>query len=115
MDLHNYVREVFFDNYYRVLVVHGGSEYTVSVDVYHVGWIFTDYRERCIDNICLLIAEAPIPHIEGLVVKRVLVIGIRVGERAETINVKWFIDKNPTTEDLERIYKYSWMIVRGVK
>lgn len=109
------VKEIFIDNYYRVLVVREKTSYVVSVDVYYVGWRFHDYRETCVDNVCILIAEAPVPSINGLSIRRVLVVGVKAGGRVETINVKWFVDREPSEEELYSLYKYSWIIAGTIK
>lgn len=108
------IEEYFFDNFYRVLVIPEDGKFIVSVDVYIAYWNHTNPREICIENTCLLVKE--ISNISlgmDLSVEKIVVIGVRVSGKDETINVKWVLNRKPGFQDIERLYKYSWLIARG--
>ncbi|MEM4718182.1 MAG: hypothetical protein QXE81_05430 [Desulfurococcaceae archaeon] len=110
----NKVEEYFFDNYYRVLVLPEDGKFIVSVDVYITQWNQSDQREICIENTCLLVKEINnfSPGIDQRV-EKIIVIGVRVAGRDETINVKWILSGKPGFLDIEKLYKYSWLVARG--
>jgi len=110
-------REYWFYNYYRAVLVSSGDVIVVSIDVYRRSWVFNDYRMICVkDNeYCLLYAELK----DGLdkyvldngVVDRVVVTGVKARDVYETINVKWFVKGVLNDSDVEKLFKYSWMII----
>jgi hypothetical protein len=109
------VIEQYFDNFYRVVVVRDNGEYVVSVDVYYVGWTYGDHREVCIENTCLLMKEldASILRVNPCKSRKIIVIGTRLGSKAETINIKWICSEKPSGRELEELYRLSWIIARG--
>lgn len=109
----SFIREYYFDEYYRVIVVRDGEKYVVSVDVYRPNWVFSDHREICAENTCLLFKELDnrVMGVSG--VEKTIIIGAKTGNRVETINVKWIIDHEPSEEEIREMYKYSWSIVSG--
>lgn len=108
------VEEYYFDDYYRVLVMVDGTKYIVSVDVYYVGWNYNEYKELCVGEICLLVKELiPIGRMDSINIEKIVVIGTRVGNKLETINVKWIMDSKPSDSEMLKIFKSSWRIARG--
>lgn len=108
------IEEYYFDDYYRVLVMVDGTKYVVSVDVYYVGWNYDEYKELCIGEICLLVKElTPIGRIDSINIEKIVVVGTRVGNKLETINVKWIMDSKPGDNEMLKIFKNSWRVARG--
>lgn len=108
------IEEYYFDEYYRVLVMADGAKYVVSVDVYHVGWNFNGCKELCMGEICLLVKElAPIVKIDSINIEKIIIIGTKVGNRLETINVKWIVSNRPSDNEMLKIFRSSWKIARG--
>lgn len=110
----NKVEEHYFDEYYRVIVISEEGKYIVSVDVYRVGWSYKNYKEICIENICLLLKELPINLVGTTLrgVEKVILVGTRVGDKYETINVKWIVDHKPSDVELQELYDFSWKLIR---
>ncbi|AFL67036.1 hypothetical protein Desfe_1165 [Desulfurococcus amylolyticus DSM 16532] len=110
------ISEYYFSDYYRVIVIEEGDSYIVSVDVYRSKWIFTDYTEKCVENTCLLLKELS-PESNGNryvdldSVSKIIIIGVKVDDNYETINVKWVLRKKPTYSDIESLYEASWRII----
>jgi len=109
------IKEYYFDDYYRVLVIESGSKYVISVDVYYADWKYGNYREVCIGEVCLLVKElAPSEiNVNFANVEKVMVIGVRVGDKRETVNVKWIMGSKPGDDEIEGIYRHSWRIAQG--
>lgn len=110
------IEEHYFDEYYRVVVLEDASKYVVSVDVYKPSWEFSDYRSVCADSVCLLVKELLPSEVSLRVdvqgVERVVVLGVKTGDRFETINVKWFVRSKPTAEDIRQLYEHSWRMLK---
>ncbi|MEM0001143.1 MAG: hypothetical protein QXH02_06915 [Desulfurococcaceae archaeon] len=111
----NVLEEYYFDDYYRVLVINEDGRYVVSVDVYYANWEYSEHRELCIEEVCLLVKEIAPSQVKVSVdgVVKVLVIGTRVGGRYETINVKWIMVRKPSSSEISSIYMDSWNIAKG--
>jgi hypothetical protein len=107
--------EYYFDNFYKVLVVKSGGEYLVSVDTYIAGWYHGPPQELCIEDACLLYKEVYFEEAASLPCKpaRVVIVGSRVRDRVETINVKWVCRERPSDEEVKRLYEISWTLARG--
>lgn len=106
------VEEYYFDDYYRVIVIRSSQYYVVSVDVYVNHWIFDVYESTCIEDTCLLVkklGEDALECISG--VREIMVVGVKVGSKLETINVKWFVDHRPSAQEVETIYRCSWKLI----
>ncbi|ADV65366.1 hypothetical protein [Desulfurococcus mucosus] len=111
------VSEYYFSEHYRVLVIEEGDHYTVSVDVYRDEWVFTGHMEKCIGDTCLLVKELEPGSTAALVdtgvegVVKTVVIGVRVKETRETVNVKWIMGRKPSYSDVEALYRASWRLI----
>lgn len=108
------LEEYYFDDYYRVLVMRDENKYVVSVDVYHAKWEYPDYEDLCIENVCLLVKEIVPRETSIRGVEKVIVIGVKVKDKYETIGVKWTIDHKPSSDEVYNIYRESWDIARGL-
>ena len=110
-----YLEEYYFDNFYRVLVVRENEKYVVSVDVYYNEWKRIDQKEVCVENTCLLVKEVDPNDVKALFqsVEKIFIIGVKVNDKLETVNVKWVFNSKPSREVMEKIYKYSWKIASG--
>ncbi|MEM2025276.1 MAG: hypothetical protein QXW94_03195 [Desulfurococcaceae archaeon] len=110
------IEELFFDEYYRMLVLEDLNRFIISVDVYKPGWDYTNYKDVCINETCLLLKELSPSEINldaamgG--VEKVVVVGVKVGAKFETIGVKWFMKHKPSSEEVRSIYERSWRIIR---
>ncbi|MCC6034299.1 MAG: hypothetical protein LM567_02210 [Desulfurococcaceae archaeon] len=108
----HYYEEIYFDEFYRVLVLSEKDNFIVSVDVYVKKASFESPKETCIDNICLLLKEVKDASRTLLGVINILVVAIKVRENpVEVISVKWILNHKPSREEIEYIYKKSWEIV----
>lgn len=112
----NVLEEYYFDDYYRVLVINEEGKYVVSVDVYYANWKYSEHRELCVEEVCLLIKEiAPSQvkvNMDGVV--KIIVIGTRVKGKHETINVKWIMNRKPSINEVSSIYRESWNIAKNL-
>jgi hypothetical protein len=108
---HHY-EEIYFDEFYRVLVLSEKSSFIVSVDVYMKKTSFESSKKTCIDDICLLLKEVEEASKALPGVIRVLVVAIKVRENpVEVVSVKWILDHKPGREEIEHIYKESWGLI----
>ncbi|MEM0325732.1 MAG: hypothetical protein QW733_01690 [Desulfurococcaceae archaeon] len=106
------VEEYYFDDYYRVVVVRDEQDHIVSVDVYRPTWKYDSYESICVENVCLLISVLRNPEISAIHgVKKIIVIGVKVNEKVETVNVKWIVDHKPSRSEVEAMYRESWRLV----
>ena len=107
------IEEHYLNDYYRVLVIRDNDKYIVSVDVYRAEWKYQDYFVNCINEVCLLFKE--IENLDISIdlngVEKIIVIGSRVKDKYETINVKWILNHKPSQTEVEKIYQYSWKII----
>jgi hypothetical protein len=104
--------EIYFDEYYRVLVLGEKGNYIVSVDVYARREEFEYSEKTCVNSVCLLVKEVreATSSVQGVL--RVLVIAVKVLENpVEIVNVKWILDHKPDRDEVEKIYKESWKLV----
>jgi len=110
------VEEYYFNEYYRVLVIKDEEGYVVSVDVYESKWSHSNYKSTCIDDTCLLAKEVEAGDLELNIsgVRKLVIIGVKVGNKAEVISVKWILNHKPSYEELETIFKKSWQLVKQV-
>lgn len=102
------VREKYYDNYYRVLVIEAGGEVVVSVDVYAPKWAFENPERVCAGEACLLVKELDPPSDIGA--RKVIVVGSSVRGVEETISVKWVFDGPVSDEVVDKVYEYSWRL-----
>jgi hypothetical protein len=111
----DYLEEYYFDNFYRVLVIRENEKYVVSVDVYYNGWKYINQKEVCVENTCLLVKEIDPNDVKAVFqsVEKIFIIGVKVNDKLETVNVKWVSNSKPNREVIEEIYKYSWKIASG--
>ncbi len=120
------VSEYWFYNYYRVLVIELDKEYVVEVDVYRKDWPFKDVDKiECLSNkkYCMLYKSISPEYImsnnllsDEVLVKslnKVIIVGVKVGERSEVINVRYFINKDIMLryDYLESLFYSSWRII----
>ncbi|MEM4490547.1 MAG: hypothetical protein QXK41_05245 [Desulfurococcaceae archaeon] len=114
--INNGMEEYYFDNFYRVVLLRDDEKYVVSVDVYYAGWKYDDQRKICVENTCLIIKEIDPSEtsISLQDVERIFVIGVKVDNKFETINVKWILKSKPCREVIETIYKFSWKLASGM-
>lgn len=112
----NVLEEYYFDDYYRVLVINEEGKYVVSVDVYYANWRYSEHRELCIEEVCLLVKEITPSQVKANVdgVMKIMVIGTKVKDKHETINVKWIMNRKPSSNEILGIYRDSWNIVKGL-
>lgn len=112
----NILEEYYFDEYYRVLVMGEENKYVVSVDVYYASWKYSEYRELCVGEVCLLVKDILPSEVKVSIsgVEKISVIGVKVKDKCETINVKWIMNRKPTNEEISSIYKDSWSIVKAL-
>jgi len=107
--------ELYFDEYYRVLVLSERDNYIVSVDVYVKKDKFEYSSETCTDNVCLLVREIKETHCKVPGVTRVLVIAVKVRENpVEVVSVKWILDHKPSREEVEELYRESWRLATSL-
>ncbi|MEM3925976.1 MAG: hypothetical protein QXU22_04280 [Desulfurococcaceae archaeon] len=123
MNKRNDIDEYYFSDFYRTIVVKSGeNEYMVSVDVYkktdRCALDNQDIKYTCVEDTCLIIEEVKptlIPKsIATIGINKVLVIGIRVSDNCEVINVKWFVNRKPTFEDVKAMFDASWWIISHI-
>jgi len=108
----HYYEEIYFDEFYRVLVLSEESSFIVSVDVYMKKASFESSKKTCIDDICLLLREVEEASRALPGVIRVLVVAIKVRENpVEVVSVKWILDHKPSKEEIKDIYKKSWELI----
>lgn len=103
--------EVYFDEFYRVLVLGEKGKYIVSVDVYAKSEKFEYSNSTCVDNVCLLVKEVKeLPSsVQGII--KTLIIAVKVLENpVEIVSVKWLLDHKPSREEIEKIYRESWRL-----
>lgn len=104
------IEEYYFDDFYRVILVEEEEGYTLSVDVYLPYWPFGESEKSCVTadgrEICLLFKELEINEFTDLVGK-VVVTGSLIGGESETINVKYFLKRRPSTEEVRQLYEYA--------
>lgn len=105
------VEEYYFDDYYRVVILRENGSYVVSVDVYSSDWIFKSFESICVENVCMLVKRLKDIPTEVNGVSEIIIIGVRVKDKLETINVKWVMDHKPSREELERVYRSSWQLI----
>lgn len=104
------IEEYYFDDFYRVILVEEEGGYTLSVDVYLPYWPFGEYEKSCVQTdekeVCLLFKELEMSEFTDLV-EKVVVTGSLIGGEYETINVKYFLKKRPSTEEVRQLYEYA--------
>lgn len=106
------VEEYYFDDYYRVVVVKDGQDYVVSVDVYKNSWAYDVYESICVENTCLFVKRLSGDStrcVSG--VREVMITGVKVGSKVETINVKWILDHKPSFQEVGALYECSWRLI----
>ncbi|WP_440058923.1 hypothetical protein ACSU1N_03775 [Thermogladius sp. 4427co] len=109
------VREVYFSNYYRVLLVEEEDRVFISVDVYKKGFDFSISKSMCVrEDFCLLYSSLDPGSYKGLLPENVLsieVVGARTPAGLETLNVRWVVKKPVDNDLLKKIFEASWKIV----
>jgi len=111
-ELTSYYEELYFDEFYRVLVLRDESGYLVSVDVYAKKNSFEYSNRICIDKVCLLVKELETPRevLHGVI--KVLIVAVKVHDNpVEVVSVKWILDHKPSREEIEELYKASWRLL----
>ncbi|MGC9121885.1 MAG: hypothetical protein ACP5HP_02985 [Thermogladius sp.] len=111
------VREVYFSDYYRVLVVEEDDKVFVSVDVYKKGFDYPVTRTSCVKEDFCLIYSTLDPALAGPDLKDVTlsleVVGSKTPGGVETLNVRWVLRK-PLGEDvLRKVFETSWLLIRA--
>jgi len=117
------ISEYWFHKYYRVLVIElDGSEKIVNVDVYRKGWIFDNYKETCLSNGKYCLLNYVIEDVERLKtllgelctkVKKIGIMGVKVGEKVETINVKYFVIGDLRYDEIKELFYKSWELIKS--
>ena len=112
------VEEHWFHKYYRVLVADDGDAYLVSIDVYRRGWDWGVDDEICIGekNTCILynrISREELRRELGGLAEHIYEayrVGLRVGSRLETINIRARIKRKPGPGELEKLFYAAWRL-----
>ena len=106
--------EIYFDEFYRVLVIREGDTYIVSVDVYSKRDNFEYSNRTCTDDVCLLIREVgEVTSLHEILhgVLKILVVAVKVRDNpVEIVNVKWILNRKPSGKEIKEIYKLSWQL-----
>lgn len=110
------VSEYYFSDYFRVVLLRDGDQFIASVDVYRKGWFFSGHEEKCVsDNrVCVMFKRVDpsiLPKDFSLIIDQVIIVGARISGVEETISVKWVLKKEPSYDEISRIYELSWRII----
>ncbi len=105
--------EYWFLDYYRVLKIRSNGKYLLSIDVYRRGFPFEPSYRECVmdDKYCLLYHEYPIDRVGIDGVERVVITGVKAGDRYETVNVRWVLSIDPGYDLIEEIFYRSWEVI----
>ncbi len=110
------VSEYWLLDHYRVLVVKTGKDkYFVSVDVYRRKWPFNGFDDEiCVSSnkYCIVYKEiSDLGKLDDLDIDKAIVTGVKIGDRVETVNVRWVLKGALKYSVVESIFYESWKLI----